>query len=115
MFQEIQLMIAGQKFKFQNNQHIIDFCLPLNIINEIKIGKQSDGTFKNEIQLRVWNHAGVEEWEEIYLCVEVNGTPLPVYQPSPHIIYITSYCVLEEYSYNRMIISSPFFQDFKKL
>ncbi|GBO41004.1 hypothetical protein AVEN_8321-1, partial [Araneus ventricosus] len=69
--------------------------------------KQSDGTFKNEIQLRVWNYATFEAWEEMYLCVEVNEQPLPVHHPSPHIIYITSYCVLEEDSYNRIIISSP--------
>ncbi|CAL1293514.1 unnamed protein product, partial [Larinioides sclopetarius] len=107
MFEEIQQMIPGQKFNFRNDQQITDFCLPLGIINKIKTGEQSDGTFKNEIQLRVWKYTTCEEWEEMYLCVEINGQPLPVHQPSPHIIYITTHCVLEEYSYNRIVISSP--------
>ncbi|GFY47948.1 uncharacterized protein TNIN_175801 [Trichonephila inaurata madagascariensis] len=107
MFQEQDIIIPGQKFQLREEKQIIEFALPSHLINKLIAGKQPDGSFRHEIQFRVWDCKNNEEWPDIHLCIEVNEHPVFVPQPSPHIVYITAYCALEETFCNQVIISSP--------
>ncbi|GFT13414.1 uncharacterized protein NPIL_257041 [Nephila pilipes] len=106
MFEELHVILPGQKFKFIEGKQTVQFSLQPSLIDEINSGKR-DGQFRNEIQFRVWNFTNSEDWAEIYLCIEVNNYPVFVPQPSPHIIYITAYCALEKNFSNHLKISSP--------
>ncbi|GIX81793.1 uncharacterized protein CEXT_660011, partial [Caerostris extrusa] len=94
---------------FEQGKQTIDFIISESLIRLIVSGLQADCTYGNEIQLRVWRYLNNREEgsENIYLCVELNGKPRYVHQPSPNFIYITSDCVLEPNVRNRISISSP--------